>query len=202
MAQYGKKDYWEDRYAKDSESFDWFQKFEGLKAALSKHIKDSDKVLNVGCGNSTLSEELYDAGVSKNITNIDVSTTVIKQMSEKHAGKDGLTFTVMNATSLHFSPATYDVIIDKGTLDCVLCAENSTHNSDKMLSELSRVLKAGGRVLYITYASPEIRKPLLDKPKYGWTIETISLPKPTAPGVTHDDPDAPKEHTLFVLTKH
>ena len=54
-----------------------------LCGILHKYIKPADKVLVVGCGNSTLSADLYDVG-HRNIVNIDISDVVIRQMSEKN----------------------------------------------------------------------------------------------------------------------
>ena len=46
-------------------------------------MKVTDKILVVGCGNSSLSADLYDVG-HHDITNIDISDMVIRQMNEKH----------------------------------------------------------------------------------------------------------------------
>ena len=43
-----------------------------------------------------------------------------------------------------FGDATFDAAVDKGTLDAILCGENSTANAQKMLSELYRVLVPTG----------------------------------------------------------
>ena len=48
--------------------------------------KESVQVLNLGCGNSVLSEELYDKGF-KNIINIDISPVVIEQMQKRNSIK-------------------------------------------------------------------------------------------------------------------
>ena len=50
---------------------------------LHKYIKISDKILNVGCGNSQLCADMFDIGY-KNLVNVDISDTVIKQMTEKY----------------------------------------------------------------------------------------------------------------------
>ena len=42
------------------------------------------QVLNLGCGNSVLSEGLYDKGF-KNIINIDISPVVIEQMQKRNS---------------------------------------------------------------------------------------------------------------------
>ena len=52
MAQYGKPEYWEDRYQKDKEQFDWYQRYSGLRDIITQYVKPSDQILNVGAGNS------------------------------------------------------------------------------------------------------------------------------------------------------
>lgn len=46
--------------------------------------KETFKILNLGCGNSVLSEEMYDAGF-KSIYNIDISPTVIELMAKRNS---------------------------------------------------------------------------------------------------------------------
>ena len=52
MAQYGKSEYWEDRYQKDKEPFDWYQRYSGLKDIITQYVQPSFAILNVGAGNS------------------------------------------------------------------------------------------------------------------------------------------------------
>ena len=52
MAQYGKSEYWEDRYQKDKEQFDWYQRYSQLQDIVTQYVNKSDNILNVGCGNS------------------------------------------------------------------------------------------------------------------------------------------------------
>ena len=35
MAQFGKAEYWEDRYQKDKESFDWYQHYARIKDVVT-----------------------------------------------------------------------------------------------------------------------------------------------------------------------
>ena len=36
MAQYGKPSYWDDRYTKDPEPFDWYQRYTNIKDILNQ----------------------------------------------------------------------------------------------------------------------------------------------------------------------
>lgn len=42
-----------------------YGEYENLCDILHKYIKISDKVLMIGCGNSKLSENMYDVGIKK-----------------------------------------------------------------------------------------------------------------------------------------
>jgi ubiquinone/menaquinone biosynthesis C-methylase UbiE len=56
-----------------------------------------------------------------------------------------------------FKDESYDVIIEKSTLDAILCGDKSFLNAAKMLKEVQRVLKTGGLYVVISYGSPENR---------------------------------------------
>ena len=126
LAHYGKIEYWEERYTRRSEPFDWYQVYEGVKDIITQYMTKNDKILNVGCGNSRLSEEMYEDGY-ENITNIDYSSKVIGQMEEKCKTKfPKLVFKVMDVLEMKdFSTGEFNTILDKGTLDSVLCGDNS-----------------------------------------------------------------------------
>ena len=49
----------------------------------------------LGCGNSRLSEDMYDDGFTT-ISNIDISKVCVDQMVEKYRDKTGLTWQQMN----------------------------------------------------------------------------------------------------------
>jgi len=71
MAQYGKSEYWEERYTRDPEPFDWYQRWAGLKDTFLEYCQTHMKILMLGSGNSRLSEEMYEEGFH-NVTNIDI----------------------------------------------------------------------------------------------------------------------------------
>ena len=90
----------------------------------------NDKILNLGCGNSRLSEELSEEGY-EDITNIDFSTKVITIMEEKCKAKfPKMSFKVMDVLDMkEFQTGSFNTVIDKGTLDSVLCGDNSVSSA-------------------------------------------------------------------------
>ena len=77
----------------------------------------------LGCGNSTLSEEMYYDGY-EDIVNVDFSRVVVDQMKDKYkAVSENLHFSQMDVSDMPFEDAEFDCAIDKGTLDCVFCGD-------------------------------------------------------------------------------
>lgn len=61
-----------------------YGEFTQLCGVLTKYIRPTDSILVAGCGNSDLSANLYDVGF-RSIVNVDISETVVQQMTAKHA---------------------------------------------------------------------------------------------------------------------
>ena len=51
MAQYGRTVYWDERYTKDPEPFDWYQRYAGVRDLINQYVKREDVILMAGCGN-------------------------------------------------------------------------------------------------------------------------------------------------------
>ena len=200
MAQYGKPAYWDERYTKDPEPFDWYQRYSGLKDLVGQYMKADDHILMLGCGNSRLSEEMYDEGF-KSIANIDISKVVIDQMTEKYRDKTGLTWQHMNACALDFPDDTFDVVMDKGTMDSILCGEGSTANVGKLLSEVTRVLKPSGVFFMTSYSTPDNRLSYLENDEYRWKVVVHTVAKPTVSATAVDTKDASNVHYIYACCK-
>lgn len=131
------------------------------------------QVLVIGCGNSELSEQLYDVGY-QDIVNIDISEVVIKQMNERNAGRrPHMSFLKMDMTQMEFPDAAFQVVLDKGTLDAVLTdeEEKTLQQVDRMLAEVGRVLQVGGRYLCISLAQAHILKKAVGHfSREGWMV--------------------------------
>lgn len=114
------KEYW-DKFFKmrGSKAFEWYGEYENLCGILHKYVKLTDAVLVIGCGNSKLSERMYDVGIP-NITNIDLSAIVIQQMQAKNRARKEMQFLKMDMLKMEFDDAKFDVCVDKGTLDALM----------------------------------------------------------------------------------
>eukprot|EP00128_Syssomonas_multiformis_P002948 Colp12_sorted_trinity150504_noHs@2968 len=175
--EYAKKDYWEERYEQE-ESYEWFRGYKDFRDLVLKYVKRTDTILMVGCGNSALTEDMYHDGFT-NIVSMDFSQTVIERMTQKHADKPTLKWDTMDMMAMSYPDRSFDVVIEKGTLDAVLVSNKDPWKLNpeldtlvqKTLGEITRVLKDDGAFISITFAQPHFRKPLIEKRAYNWKAE-------------------------------
>jgi len=160
-------DYWNSRYEQEEE-FDWCKDYEILKPLLNAKVNRNDSILMLGCGNSRLSSKMYEDGYHS-ICNIDFSATVIENMSKEYPQ---MTWKVMDMLDLQFPPGTFDVVIEKATLDCLFVKEKSPWEAseqvsiamDQVLGGVSKVLKRpDGKFISITFAQPHFRRKFYEK---------------------------------------
>lgn len=75
--------YWNTRF--DSEQhYDWFKGFNEFKHLCIGHLQCTDSICILGCGNSTLTQDLYNSGY-QNLTSVDLSEVVIDRMRKNAA---------------------------------------------------------------------------------------------------------------------
>ena len=53
-----------------------------------------------------------------------------------------------------FESEEFDIIIDKGTFDTILCSEYSKRHASSMLNEIFRILQPRGTYICISYGLP------------------------------------------------
>lgn len=95
--EFADKDYWEKFFKiRGDKAFEWYGEYENLCGLIHQYIKPTEKILMVGCGNSKLSESMYDVGKLTHIINIDLSDSVIKQMALKNKKRSDMIFLKMD----------------------------------------------------------------------------------------------------------
>ncbi|XP_073030236.1 uncharacterized protein [Primulina eburnea] len=173
---YGESWYWDNRYAQDSTPFDWYQNYPSLAPLIRLYIPRPHRVLVVGCGNSAFSESMVDDGYQE-VVNIDSSSVVIEAMKEKYSNHPKLKYMIMDVRDMSsINENSFDAVVDKGTLDSLLCGQNSRQNASRMLEEVYRVLKEKGAYILITYGSPVYRLSLL-RNSCSWAIKLHTIEK-------------------------
>ncbi|WFD15571.1 hypothetical protein MARU1_001593 [Malassezia arunalokei] len=180
-------EYWDKRYAAEAEDadFDWFRKYRDIQHIFHELVPDrQSRILMLGCGNSTLSKDMYDDGYT-HIVNLDYSAVVIDKMQTRFPELD---WRVMDIRELDKhadklgGPASWDVIVDKGTMDALMAENGSVWSpSEQVLNNVAQevdgvlhLLKPHtGVFLYFTFGQPHFRRPHMQR--NAWTIETREL---------------------------
>lgn len=173
---YGEPWYWNNRYAQETGPFDWYQTYSSLRPLLDLYISRHQRILVTGCGNSALGEGMVNDGY-EDVVNVDISSVVIEAMQKKYQDLPQLKYIEMDVRDMSsFQTGSFDAVLDKGTLDSIMCGSNSRVNVTKMLKEIGRVLNDKGVYIMITYGSPPYRLPFL-KESCGWTIKLHVIEK-------------------------
>ncbi|XP_028767378.1 EEF1A lysine methyltransferase 4-like [Neltuma alba] len=158
---YGETWYWDNRYSNEPGPFDWYQKYQTLAPIMNLYVPRKHRILVVGCGNSAFSEGMVDDGY-EDVVNVDISSVVIEAMQNKYRDRSQLKYMQMDVRNMSaFESDSFGTVIDKGTLDSLLCGSNSRQNATMMLEEVWRVLKDKGVYILVTYGAPLYRLRLL-----------------------------------------
>ncbi|GMH85255.1 hypothetical protein TL16_g10173 [Triparma laevis f. inornata] len=172
---YSRLDYWNERFTSEKQ-FEWLLNYSDLKSYISHACtraglnKTTTSVLLVGCGNSTLSPDMYSDGY-QNVISLDYSTSCIESMKLQFPETDNFKWVLGDMTNLvDFKAAQFDLVIDKAAMDAIMVEEGDVWNPDtnvidmarKMCREISRVLRVGGMHLQVSFAQPHFRRKYLE----------------------------------------
>lgn len=102
-------------------------------------------------------------------------------MREKHKNKPEMSWFQMDMLNLTFESETFDVLIDKATMDVLQCDnEDCWDPSEEVLGRVRefyrncfRVLKNPGKVIQISFDQPHFRRKYIDLAN--WTIEVSTV---------------------------
>lgn len=123
-----------------------------LRATLDAHLAklDQQRVLDLGCGRGERSLMLLEHGAT--VDGLDISTVYIEEAtaSAQAAGfpQNRFCFVAGDAHALPYEDSVFDAVVGEGILHHL--------DLDVALGEVHRVLKPGGRALFV--------EPLLDNP--------------------------------------
>lgn len=164
-------EYWDERYKRDNEIYDWYQKWEHLKSILIPEFPNHNSALDVGCGNSTIPIELINEGFQK-VVGMDISKVVIDQNKEKYSDIKNLEFIEGDVLSMKnlFDDNSFDVVFDKGTMDCLMSSLPTSRNVPTMMLEILRVLKPNGLFIEVSYGTPKTRFSFFEDLKIHWIV--------------------------------
>ncbi|KAH8727572.1 hypothetical protein GQ44DRAFT_824892 [Phaeosphaeriaceae sp. PMI808] len=144
---YGSQEYWDKRFASDSNPFEWLEAPHSLDIFLLDALKRSQdkfpKILHIGCGTSMLSHHLRTMIQEPDqIYNVDYSEIAVdlgKKRERELCDKDKQTtangsdrfmhwdaVNLLNYKSLSnvYKNSTYPIIIDKSTSDSIACSDD------------------------------------------------------------------------------
>ncbi|PIA55592.1 hypothetical protein AQUCO_00700120v1 [Aquilegia coerulea] len=175
--------YWDERF-KSEEHYEWFKDYSHFQHLIQQHIpsnsNSNSSVLELGCGNSKLCEELSKDGIT-DITCIDLSPIAVENLRSRllDKGYKDIKVLVADMLELPFGEESFDVVIEKGTMDVLFVDSGDPWNPraetvnkvTTMLKEVHRVLKQDGIFISISFGQPHFRRPLFESPEFTWSIE-------------------------------
>ena len=185
---YSSQEYWETRYQKTEGFHEWYCSYENLKPLLEDKISLNHSVLEIGCGDSPLLTGMLAGGHTGLLHGIDFSESIILKLIEDQTKKSELCITAkyleMDARCLKYEDNSWDALLDKGTLDAMLCDKKTgLVNARELTGEACRVLKkSSGVMIFISHIQVETPEfddwmqncvlPVLDDHRsYLWKIE-------------------------------
>ena len=150
---YADASYWNDRYAKKDDAFEWLCGWEQLAPLWRRRVTNATRVLHAGCGTSLVGADL-------GAVNVDISLECIDAMRKARPDGD---WRVADCLALPFADDSFDAVLDKGTLDAFCCDRDATAaatHAETYVRGAFRVLRPGGAlgVVHRRY-DPECAQP-------------------------------------------
>jgi ubiquinone/menaquinone biosynthesis C-methylase UbiE len=191
---YGAAGFWNESYDQNRGSFEWYFGWDRLSSEITSLYFPEDRCLVLGCGNSPMSADMLKSGFQK-VVSVDLSPIVISQMKEKYKSEQRLEWLEMDATKMAFENGIFDLIVDKGLLDAILCRIDGDELAEVAVSEIFRVLAEGGRFILISFGSPGQRLPVVRKVRRDWICNPVIVVPPAV-----GDPKETKTY-IYVFVK-
>ncbi|KAG6515085.1 hypothetical protein ZIOFF_025468 [Zingiber officinale] len=106
----------DERFAAE-EHYEWLKDYSHFQHLLRPFLNPSHSVLEIGCGNSRLCEELRKDGVA-DMTCVDISPVAVERMRSRFRDKglEGIKVVQADMLDLPFGSESFDIVIEKGTM--------------------------------------------------------------------------------------
>eukprot|EP00978_Attheya_sp_CCMP212_P018392 scaffold50283_cov39-Attheya_sp.AAC.2 len=171
--------------------FEWLTNFASVSHLMphNPHPRRDDenedlwKALHVGCGTSTLGEQLISELGYDRVVNVDCNEESLDFLRQRQSSQTTTTAGNQTFVTMDFcqrgenqndagavGTGSFDLVVDKSTLDCALCSE---HAATGLLFHSYRALRPNGGVyLLISFNHVDFIQPLLEGlPGAHWTTE-------------------------------
>lgn len=165
LSKFGEADFWKTRYSKitsDTKAYDWYTCWEtiGLRVIEKAELKTNSRplrILELGCGNSTLATDIVlDERLNiEKVISIDFVQEVVdaqNELAEMKNIQNKLKFECVDLLDLPYSEGEFDLVIEKGCFDSVMATKSASENFEKACNNVSRVLKPGGYFVLVSCA--------------------------------------------------
>ena len=174
---FGRQEYWDDLYRDNpkNEFFSWYTGWTDLEPFLAELIPSTNStILLPGVGNDSMLRDMYDAGYQY-LTAFDYAPQGMAQCRDmlgperiivrqdddtSHNDSRGVRLFVGDARNLHeLEDASFDVVLEKGTLDAIVQSGDGSSEAEKAvglqsmheaIAELTRVVRPGGLFVSIS----------------------------------------------------
>jgi ubiquinone/menaquinone biosynthesis C-methylase UbiE len=193
--------------------FEWLTSPASLESLLFDLLPETPSaLLHVGSGSSILAESLLENSKFQKvqrIVNVDIDDETLARMkslwsnschTENNNNRDRLQFCradFSQPSALPFDDASFDIVIDKSTLDCLLCSDKG---SAGLICEVFRVLKPGGVYVVVSFHHIDFLRPLLeDCPGADWTMTNTVIDRQVEDLISNKQADTRR---AVSLTEH
>ncbi|CAF1093725.1 unnamed protein product [Adineta ricciae] len=186
MEDLSKQAYWDERFLTE-DSFEWFGDCSRLYPVLDQHFKSSPSrvLLHLGCGSSSLAEEMCNRHYCHLVYNVDYSFGILDKRRSIKTNQHVIDWIALDIRAMPLRSNYFDTIIEKGTLDVFFVGhehhlwnppEELKEKIDLILTQISQCLQSNhGRFISISFQQPHFRRPFLAKRKYQWSIQVHSV---------------------------
>mmetsp|Transcript_78812 Transcript_78812/g.163893 ORF Transcript_78812/g.163893 Transcript_78812/m.163893 type:complete len:261 (+) Transcript_78812:48-830(+) len=212
LPEFGLGEYWEKHYVKakhdGEDTYEWLLTWQDIRSEVecqlsSGHDPEGCRLLHLGVGNSTLPEDMYEAGYTKQLC-VDISSYVVDHMKARNENRPGIEWSVADITDMEaLLPESnqFDIVFEKCTLDALFCHDSHALILSKTIKEAYRLTAVGGVFISISYHKPRDMMRWLKHPAFTWRVDHSELPAEPGGHLPEDRKGRYQANHLYVCHK-